>query len=545
MTITQAKRLLVRLKSLRTPFESIWSDIDRVYSPFTMNRDGAQKGVSPIIVNDELYDCTGSDAKRVQTEGLIGYLTNPASNWFSFRFEDEELDKNRDAKIWLDQCESFFIKAFPKSNFYNANSMLLDQGQHNGTAFLFPQADQTKGFNFKTFNVHDIWIDEDSKDNVDRFIIKIIMTTEKLVKEYDDVSKEITKELKNNPYQEWTVYFCVTPNDDYDKTKLNSFKYNTLHWVEELEEKKAILREGGYHSFPLVVWRMFKIPTMAWGYGTCLEALPEVEKINIVEKDLLEASNLAVRPTKAIPIEMEDEELDFSPNGMIYYSDPNRLPHNLSAGANYPIGKDTKLEYKRKIENIFKVDFYRMLQTLSERAMTATQVNEMANEKASTIGVMVSRLITEYLNPLFDRLLNIGFEQQLLPPLPSILEGMKAQDIKIDYSGVLAQMQRRFSSVVNHNQVLQSLSLLGQIDPGVYDNLDIDIMAREIVLNSDAKAKTIRSEDMVKKIREQRAMMQQQQVQMQQEQMRGDVYSKTSKTPEKGSGAEQMMEGAQ
>lgn len=547
MTLKKIKAMHDRMTRLKEPFVPVWDSINKVYRSFHVGTRGTSSKVMPITINEDIFDSTGSESMRVQTEGITGYLTNPASDWFSLRFEDDDLNENHEGKLWLDSVAKMFRRVFPKTNFYNANSMMLDQGQLVGTGFMFPERDGARGFNFQTFNEHDVWIDENSKDNVDRVVIKKILTTEVLIEEYGENVPKIVKDAEEKaPYREWVVYIAIYPNKDHNEDLLDSFAYSSTHWLDEARDEEAVLREGGYRTFPMICWRMFKIPSLAWGYGTCLEALPEVEKLNLVERDLLTASNFAVDPMWAIPQDMEDEEFDRTPGGMVPVADMNKAPRPMNPGLNYPIGKDVKQDYRRRVENIFKVDFYRLLQTLSERAMTATQVNEMANEKAATIGVMVSRIITEYLNPLFDRLFEIAFENGMLPPVPASLVagGADFDKIKVDYEGVLAQMLKRFTAVVSANQIVQSIGVLGQISPEVYDNVDVDVLARDIVEASARSASSIRPKDVVEQIRQQRAQVQQMQMQMQMQQSNADAYAKTKAAPEDGSAAQEMMNNA-
>ena len=89
---------------------------------------------------------------------------------------------------------------------------------------------------------------------------------------------------------------------------------------------------------------------------------------------------------------------------------------------------------------------------------------------------------------------------------------------------------------------MQQMMQIAQFKPEILDNINADETARFIQEVNMVPISLQASEEEVAQRREAQAMQAQQMAQMKEAQTLGDLYSKTTKSPEGGSGAAQLME---
>ena len=83
-------------------------------------------------------------------------------------------------------------------------------------------------------------------------------------------------------------------------------------------------------------------------------------------------------------------------------------------------------------------------------------------------------------------------------------------------------------------------AFISQSDPYVMDNFDLDRIVRLTSEANSVPASVLLSERAVQNIRKNRAKQKEQEDAIQQQLLSAEVYNKTSKAPEAGSGAEML-----
>jgi hypothetical protein len=121
---------------------------------------------------------------------------------------------------------------------------------------------------------------------------------------------------------------------------------------------------------------------------------------------------------------------------------------------------------------------------------------------------MLENQNVDLFNPLFDRTFAIMTRRNLLPPPPRELEG---QPLKVEYISVMHQaMQATGLEAIDRitGYVLNVVKQSGE--PSLMDKLDFDQAVDEYADMTGAPPKIVVPDDVVQKIRAQRAKMQQQ-----------------------------------
>jgi hypothetical protein len=125
--------------------------------------------------------------------------------------------------------------------------------------------------------------------------------------------------------------------------------------------------------------------------------------------------------------------------------------------------------------------------------------------------------LNEFLSNIIQRTFNLLMRAQMLPPPPVAL--MKQQAIiKIDFTGPLAQNQKKYHQMGGTVQALNAVGPIMQMFPNAGDYLDGDELMKSTMEGMGMPQNIIREDDDVKKIREERIKAQQE-AQAQQQQM--------------------------
>ena len=135
--------------------------------------------------------------------------------------------------------------------------------------------------------------------------------------------------------------------------------------------------------------------------------------------------------------------------------------------------------------------------------LTATQVIEMAGEKAAILGNRMGRMETEWLNPTHDRQFAIETRAGRIPMPPQILLDQSGGKIEVDYLGPLAQAQKRiFKSQAIRGGVQfigDMANIYGESAKDIIDPVDIE---RDYLTSIGFPVRYIRTDDKIEEIRQ-------------------------------------------
>ncbi len=527
------------LEDVRKPWETEWQDIadyvrpQRAVFDWSKDRKGERTGT-------KIYDSVGQDSNKLRAEGLQGYVTSAASAWFKLGFEDDNISELPGARLWIQEVEKKFYQIFRESNFYKAiYDMFLDSGAF-GTAVMYIELVVATGkVKFSTRHLKEIYISEDKYQIPDTIMRRFYMSAMDLIKTFGEekFDEGFLERAKNKPYEMHKVVHAVFPREDRDFYKIDQIN-KPFASIYILEDERLLLREGGYDDNPYVILREGKNPDEVYGRGPSHDALPEILRAQQIARTSMRARQKAVDPPVTYPKELMGI-LDLDPAGENPVSPGAGKVEPINQGQYYPAGTEQEQMIRQSIREKYNVDFWLMLNSMVGKNLTATQVLEMQSEKAAVLGTLLGLINDQLLDPLFDRVFSICYKAGKFPPPPPALAETGAK-IKVSYIGPLAQKQKQFHAVYGLQQALGQYLPLIQIDPSIKDVVDWEETARYVLESGGAPEKIIRDKKTVKAIQEKRAQLQEMMMQQQQGQNIADLYQKTQKAPEKGSGAEAL-----
>lgn len=499
--------MLSTMKNSRSNYEEGWKAITRFCSPdqdfWTTVKENSQKATTWI------YDGTAQSALKLLANGLQGYLASKQTKSFNVEIQSMKAVNHKPfsgrLRRYSQELDASFYDLIDKSNFYQACNEIFTIGGSIATVVVYVEkVPDEKAVVCLICHPNDVWIAENDVRQVDTVFRHITMTAKDIVRRWgSELDEQFMTMAREKPYGLHELYHASIPRDTRDVTKIDNLnKKYASYWI--LPEKTKILQESGFDSNPYVCWRWSTPNNATWGRGPAHEAMAMIIKANRMGKDIDEAANLFLYPPLNVPTETQGK-LDLRPRGMNPYTDPRRTVSPIQTTGSYPIAIDREQATQQAIKDAFFTDMFLMLNNSADSKRTATEVLEMQAEKAAIMGAITSRIESELFDPLFDRFFEIASEQGWLPvPPPELYEMLDGAELKVDYVGPMAQVQRRFSNAQSIDQPMGELAKYAQIFPEILDTVDPDELAKQILDGSTINYKVIRTPQALAAIRQQR-----------------------------------------
>lgn len=509
--VTNLKSKYDQLRNRRMMYEDRWQESTDMALPrisdFTRSRPGQDK-----IRSIKSYDGTARSALRLASDGYQGWMVPKNSPWFKIDLQNRKLMELPGVREWLQECEEIVYSELARSNFYEQIGEVIDTGLCIGTAGLHVDRDHDRDVEvFRTYHPKELYIAEDNHGRVGTVVREFWMTGVQLLEEFEKdgaVPNDVIENIKVDPFESHKVLHFVFKREKRIWGRVDS-KNKPIASVYLLEAKQTILRESGFDLMREVVWRYRTNTDEEYGTSPASDSLVDILRINGMARSLMILAQRAAEPPIMYPGEYSDE-IDLEPNGMNPYTDPARKIIPLDLAGNYPVTKDQEAMIAQTIKENFHVDFFLMIAN-SLRTKTAYEVSEIASEKAAIMGTIIGRMEGELLDPILDVVWEDLKEAGKLPVPPLALLAHAGTNLKFDYVGPLAQLQKQHHGNQTLTQMIAQIMPILQINPQASDLVDWDQLVKETLTNAGIDQRIIRSDQDVQKIRAERVKQQMQQ----------------------------------
>jgi len=527
----------------------------------------------------DVYDGTAISAANLATDGISGYSFSKSYRWFNYTlpgklnfprwsgmraWSGKRMDDYPDVRIWLEDSEEVMYAAFLRSNFYDNGPEIVRDALTVGTVNPIEEEDIVNGRTIFTIpHFRECYIAENRFGIVDTRYRLYSCDLRMLVKKFglDQMKKLIPgfeQQYEKNPYSEKEIIHAVFPRSDYNPNLLNGSNKPFASWWVLVSPLKFLYDkdrydgkdESGYDENPLLTWRWRKNNDELYGRSPAWDAYVDIMKANQQGRTNLIAGQKMVEGPIIAPEDLRGK-VENKPGGITYmdrmYMEKSS-PRLLATGIQLPYAIDQEERSDKIIREHFHVDFFLMLwqAAMNKVEMTATQVVEMAGEKAAILGNRVGRMETEFLNPAHDKMFGIEARAGRIPEPPQILlDYAEKGKIEVDYLGPLAQAQKRIFKSQVMRAGIQFIGETAQVYPEVKDVIDPISYAREYLNDTGVPMRHLRSDDKIDEIRQER----QAQLEAQQNVAEGieiaKAAGKLTKTVEPDSPLDMMMGGTE
>jgi len=434
----------------------------------------------------ERYNGYAMLAVDLYASGWFGYSISPALDWFRIIDSDPRWMLNEEVNLWMNFVENRLYTIFENSNFYEIEALKLRYSPTMGFCTSYMEEDLSTGLPvFKIFHPGKILIMEDAHGRASTTLIIDKIQIGDAIERFGEknLSASLVNAAMNDEYQEWEFCHLVEPNPDQDERSIlnTKFPFRSVWWQSKAEgvEGIKICRTSGFPFNPYVNWRI-RTGTTPYGYGLAEAALVDIMQSNMMTKDLLMASNKAADPPYNAPIEMQGM-VDLRPHGPNYYENPERIVRPFNTGIQYPVAREEREEVKEVIRQHFHVDFFTLVAQMQGKAMTATQVIELAGEKAAVISMPIMKYNYENLEQTFKNIFMIERKAGRIPPPPAVYGNKQPV---VDFIGPLAQAQRKLFQGRGIQSGIEQSRLIWELRPETMDAIDFDEV-QSFILNTN------------------------------------------------------------
>jgi hypothetical protein len=445
------------LKSARSSFDRTLEDITFYVLPEYEAQNERNKG-------DEVPDRPASSAPTDSAILLGGHLfshtVSTGEQWFTLRPPGKSDDEDADLKAWLDHAQRVALKAIQNSNFNEAfGEMCTLLGTYGTGALSTDFDDEREELVFRNHPISgNVYLVEDSRGRVNGLYRLMRMTAEQAVERFGNGLPDKVMECYGDPGksgQRHDFIHHVGINPDYDAERLNSesMKFRSVY-VYRQEEK--VVKTSGYRTFPFACPRFMKVKDWPYGYGSGHAALPSIRELNRAEANFMDAYEMEAWPTVWLPDEEAVESSEIAPRAVNYYDPQLGAPFQLKTNGNAIALYQRIQQLEQRIERQFFINVFLAVSSRHDPNKTAREVQELSEEKLSSIGPMISRLQSECFAPLIERVVALLVDNGMIEQPPASLAG---KSFRVVYT---SRIDSKLAAI-EVGQFLQAATEVGQL----------------------------------------------------------------------------------
>ncbi len=491
------------LKSNRSDIENTWDLIEKYFAPFRGNFFRDDKNEASVDWRRPwVYDATGILSSQTLSSSLHSALTSSASQFFAFRYRQDKLNEDNDAKVWLEECGKEVYYALQDSNFNVEVNETYQDLVNYGTSVICEESEEINGREqlvFSSVPLKQVFFEQDAYGNVLNFYRRMQMSGLEMWTRFGDkIPEEMLEYVKSDGYDDdrnFVVWFCIF--------RRMGIEYNTLDQstLEPLKrpfgckyvmEQGAVLLgdEDGYYEMPSFIPRWKKTSDSNWGNSPAMVALSD----NLTLQRLIELSLAAIEKAIDPPTITTQRglvgDLNLQAGGLTTVRDMKELaPFNSSARF------DVQQMEIQRLQNNIKDYFYinqLMLPPMQGSPATATEINARVQQLERVFGPTLSRIQTDMLTPALTRTFRILLRKGRLPKMPKIVADLKG-NIDIEYLGSLAKSQEA-TNLQGVERWVGFIANTAQVHPEVLDIPDWDAMGKGTASMLGVPAKYVKSQ---------------------------------------------------
>lgn len=518
LTPVQLVQRQEHLKTLRNNWENYWQDLADFFLPkkstVTVDRTRGDRR------EDRLLDNTGLMSNELLAGALHGMLTNPHRIFFDLLTGDDELDSRDEVRVWLQDSTKRMHDVLNNSNFQTeVHEYYQDLGVFGTTPMLILE-DEVDVVRFETQFIDNIFITENHLGKIDEVHRIFKWTARNLLREFGSkgMHEEVMKVAEDDDQRTFEVIHAVYPKD-HDKSKKSTGLPYISQWM--LKNPSHELRVSGFREWPYAIGRWAKGTNEIYGRSPAMNALAEMKTLNKMVETVIKAAQKTVDP----PLQAPDDGFIFplrTRPGSVNIrraGSPDRI-EPLFPPPRVDFGFEVMQERRNRVREAFFID---QLKLREGPQMTATEVEQRAEESMRLMGPIIGRQENEFLGPLVDRVFAIMLRKKLFNEIPQALAG---KTLQVRYSGLIAKAQR-LNETRGMIRALNDMAPFMELDQASADNLNSDNAIKVIAKAHGFPQVIIRDKDEVEGIREARQEAQQKEQEKDDQARQADVLAKT------------------
>lgn len=487
-----------KMRSERASLETVWKECYNHTFPLrasglsgnVFTADQARDKIADLLTTE------GTRGARDIASIIVGGMTPANAKWFELIIDEAE---NEEAEALKKASDVIFEKIHASNYDSEAVESMLDNVIAGQSATYITDNEDGTGYSFEQWNLADVYVSSTRRDAViDTVYHCYSMTAEQAVTEFGDaVSDKIKTDAQKQPNTIYKFIHYIAPRTDYIPGSPFNDALPFLSYHIDVDSK-AIIRNSGYHEFPVCFPRWQKQKGSAYGVGLVYDALPAIKELNELKR--LEKLGLGIAAA-GMYLAQDDGVINPSmitigPAAVITVASTETSMKPLGSASNFNVTFSQEDRLQNEIRAVMMAD---QLPPVDSGVRTATEFHVRLQYLRQLLGPVFGRLNSEWLQVLVLRCFGIAFRNGWIE-LPQTLSN-RAYTVK--YLSPLAQAQRE-SEIVSIERFISQIGGVAQISPSVVDNVDIDEVAKQLAEKQNVIGILRKPQD-VKKLREERA----------------------------------------
>ena len=534
-----------RLYAKQGPVRSLWQSIADLIFPQTFGITTKRNAGQELM--NQIFDTTAIEELENMSSGIAANLF-PAGQKFFEHKPPLESRNDQDAVDYLRYLTEVQHELMFNSNYVAQTGNTIQYWAGFGTGVNYSDWTVKDGLSYRDYAIGTYQCAENAKGIIDTLVFTMPMTARQIQQEFGSGTKAGTslgasvdqalQPMNNNTHDEFNVVWIVRPRADRDPSMIDNMN---MPW-ESLyinEKDQVVLQEGGFDEFPFAAPRYNVLYREVYGRGRGTMMLPTVRVLNRLARDFLEASNKAVNPALEIHDSFEGQ-VDVSPGAKNYVQTMDNVQQlKIDATNAAIIGEKALALYQTKVKEGFYKNAFEPISGLTGDRRNTTEIVERLREGLKKATRPFGRLFIELVAPQITRSAALLIRNNVVEAPPASLQG-KPMKIRLINPLALALEDQQSQG---GRQWVAALGEANEILPGVTDNIDGDTWARNLGDSLGVSSDEIRSVEERDMIRQQNAEIAAQREQMEAIQAGAQAYSQTTKAPEQGSVAGNLIQG--
>lgn len=503
-----------RAKELEEVFNVIKPDLQELadyYLPRSVQFI-ARNTRKPVVKNKKIIDSTPLIALRNFSSGMMSGATSPTNRWFKTVFTNADLANDYYLKNWCSKQEELTRRILYSSNFYQCLPEIYKQLGVFGFSAVGIEPDYNNVVNFKVLPLGSYYYARNSKGKIDTFCRIYMETAKNIVEKFGDAApKEIHGVAQEHPLKQYELIHFVEENKYYREQHLSS-RFSKYVSVVILSGKNEFLSVKGFKKFPYVVFESSNPSDTDYPQDSPgINALADVKQLMTMVKEYAKAVKKIVCPTYKGPASLKNKKLADVPGAYIEEDENGRgISPVYEVNPRVLELKQEKDELKQAIKEHFYNDLFAMILNTAERGRTATEVNELKEEKMVLLSPLLEQIhsaLREILNWIYDEQIRVG----IIEPLKDKYKDCRFQ---IEFVSSLAQAQKvsNISSIERFTTFVSNIA--NAIDPVLKSKLNGEKIIEDYASFANISPTQIVPADEIEKIREEMKNAQNQQLQI-------------------------------
>lgn len=433
-----------RRSELKEIFNSIKADLQEQADYFSPNsvRFIARNVNKPRVRSKKILDSTTLIAVRNFAAGMMTGATSPTRRWFKTAVMNKDISNNWYVKNWCAKQAELSRKILYASNFYQLLPEVYDQLAVFLFSCLSMESDYETVVNFKCLPIGSYFYSKDHRGIINTIYRNYMESARNLINEFgkENCSDAVVEAAEKRPNAMFEIVHAVEPNMEYINGSPIASQKKFISIYYEVNSDEKFLRKSGFSRFPYVVFEAScngedNYPSKGLG----AYALPDAKQLMAMVKEYAKAVKKMVTPAYKGPASLKNKDLSDLPG---HYNETDENGNGLTPV--YEVNprvlelKDGINEMRESIKSIFYNDLFAMILNTAERGRTATEVNELKEEKMVLLSPLLEQIHTA-LKQILDWLFYEEEEKGILPQIPDELQG---EEIEIEFVSTLAQAMK-------------------------------------------------------------------------------------------------------